>query len=221
MVQGQQNDTFDNGIPQYVELTKHRCRSYSVISSFDSYDEDIGDDDEYFWTRSQSSKDSHKSVSLYPQPTMKKRRQDQDPSQVVVCMNETIRNIVNDDISWSQIRQTIKDAKVITSLGVHEACVEYINSKVEEFRHQEEREKEDVRLLRQKQQHPSMSGLNELRKRLSSRSLSIFASRKATTTTPLQKVGSANYEWGVVRHAASTLNTPFYRAGKDLQKELI
>lgn len=106
-------------------------------------------------TTSSTRSESHRSLSPQPQT----RHQPQHQDQSVVTISETVRNIVNDDISWSQIRQKVKDAKVITSLGVHEACVGYVNDKREELRKAKEK--------RAKLFVERSSNLSKLRKRLS------------------------------------------------------
>lgn len=78
-------------------------------------------------------------------------------SNQFVNISETVRSIVDEDIYWSQIRQKIKDAKVITSLGVHEACVEFVNDKKEEMQ-KKRLEVADRRISKK---------LTKLRKRLS------------------------------------------------------
>ena len=76
-----------------------------------------------------------------------------------VSINETVRNIVDDDQSWSHIREQMKAARIITSLGVHEVCAAYILDKAEEIR----QEKINVA----KQLEMRASNLSKLRRRLS------------------------------------------------------
>lgn len=75
-------------------------------------------------------------------------------------VDETIRIIVNNDRSWFQIRQQMKDARLVTSLGVQEVCAEYITKKAEEIRIEKMKETKKMESMK-------YSNLSKLRKRLS------------------------------------------------------
>ena len=82
------------------------------------------------------------------------------PEEGTVSITETVRSIVNDDQSWFQIRRQMKDARVVTSMGVCEVCAEYINEKSEKIRKEKIKEAKRMESLK-------YSNLSKLRKRLS------------------------------------------------------
>lgn len=80
-----------------------------------------------------------------------------DESQYENCMNSTIQTIVDNEFSWYQIQQQMKDARLVTSLGIHEVCCDFIKDKADEIREERTRE---ANKLRETQ-------ISKLRKRLS------------------------------------------------------
>ena len=85
-----------------------------------------------------------------------------DDSQDEICISETIRSIVDNDFSWHQIKKQMTDARLVTSLGIHEVCSGFIRNKADELRVERKKEKN---MLRESQL--SKSQLSKLRKRLS------------------------------------------------------
>mmetsp|Transcript_5905 Transcript_5905/g.6810 ORF Transcript_5905/g.6810 Transcript_5905/m.6810 type:complete len:114 (+) Transcript_5905:197-538(+) len=51
-----------------------------------------------------------------------------------VSLDEAIRSIIDNDQSWSQIQQRMKEARVFTSLGMREVCATHIETKAKEMR---------------------------------------------------------------------------------------
>ncbi len=55
------------------------------------------------------------------------------PLDQEVSVSEAVRSIVDNDQSWSQMQQRMKDARIFTSLGVREVCAVHIERKVQEM----------------------------------------------------------------------------------------
>jgi hypothetical protein len=85
---------------------------------------------------------------------------DTPPNEALVTITETVRTIVDNDQCWHQVKQQMKEARVVTSMGVREVCAEYINDKSEEIRKEKLEEMKRLESLKK-------SNLNKLRKRLS------------------------------------------------------
>jgi hypothetical protein len=85
-----------------------------------------------------------------------------DDSQDKICISETMRSIVDNDFLWHQIKKQMTDARLVTSLGIHEVCSGFIREKANEIRVERNRE---ANMLKESQL--SKSQLSKLRKRLS------------------------------------------------------
>ncbi len=82
--------------------------------------------------------------------------------QQEISINETLRSIVNNDKSWSQIQQEMKDAQMYTSFGIREVCKKYVKAKAEELK------AEKIELARREEEREANRGsFDRLRKRLS------------------------------------------------------
>lgn len=79
-----------------------------------------------------------------------------------VSVNETLRSIVDNDKSWSQIQQEMKNAQMYTSFGIREVCKKYVKAKAEELRAEKI---EQAR--REEEREASRGSFDRLRKRLS------------------------------------------------------
>lgn len=78
-----------------------------------------------------------------------------------ITIHDTIRSIVNCDKSWEKVRQEIRSQKLVTSLGVVEACLSVFQEEAQKLR-----EKRLEQARQEQEAHPE-SKYSRIRKRLS------------------------------------------------------
>mmetsp|Transcript_2713 Transcript_2713/g.4084 ORF Transcript_2713/g.4084 Transcript_2713/m.4084 type:complete len:229 (-) Transcript_2713:75-761(-) len=156
--------------PENVDQSNHRAGYYFLVNEYHAKQQescggeaatDGAEQKGFLYNTSavikeESSSSGQSSSNPLPNPPHTKA-QDQ---QHEVTEKETVRNIVDDDKSWDQIRRQMKDARLVTSLGVQEVCADYIQSKTEEIR------KEKIEAAR-RLEDLNRSNLKRFRKRLS------------------------------------------------------
>jgi predicted metal-dependent peptidase len=76
-----------------------------------------------------------------------------------VSINDTVRSIVDCEILWSEMQETIRASGAVTSLAVNEVCRAYIKDRQEQIR--KERREE------QKRQESNQNTFSKIAKRLS------------------------------------------------------
>lgn len=84
------------------------------------------------------------------------------PPEQEVSINETVMSIVGNDLSWHQIQQQMKDANVVTSLGMKEICEGILKTKATEI--QNEKLEKAKRL---EEEDKNRGSLSRIRRRIS------------------------------------------------------